>query len=60
LVLQDAEAGDVEIVVAFAAADVVDCYAVRVFGVVALGLAWWGGFDVVKRRTAVGWRGVEG
>ena len=58
--MQYAEAGDVEVEVAFAAADVVDCYAVRVFGVVALGLAWWGRFDVVERRTAVDWRGVEG
>lgn len=58
--MQDAEAGDVEVVVSFAAADVVDCYAVGVFGVVALGLAWWRGFDVVEGRAAILGRRVEG
>lgn len=58
--MQDSEAGDVEVEVAFTAADVIYCYAVGVFGVVALGLAGWGFFDVVVWRTPVLGRCIKG
>lgn len=60
LVLEHAEAGCVDVVGRFVAADVVYCYAVTVFGVVTLGLAGWGLFDIVEGGGAVGRGRVEG